>query len=127
MSITNELSVAWDGLDAAELDAVGVLATSIGGMSRPLEQFLRSAVDAELKHRDELRVKPLQAPDFDAWSDADVAHGYFAAVTIETASHASERLAGWGSCLLHTVCGEMATRLLIRHSATEVLKRCDNN
>ena len=72
-------------------------------------------------------IYPRQVPDFESWSDRELSNSYMAAVTIEGAAHVSERLHEWASMLLHSVCLHMATRLEMRHRATEVMKRCDRN
>ena len=126
MAAPQELSQAWDRLTDEELDCVEVLSVTVRPVSTPMADFLKSAVASESGHRSELKTKPRQVPDFESWTDRELADSYMASITIEGASAVSPRLHEWASMLLHSVCLHMATRLEVRHLATEV-KRCDTN
>jgi len=121
MGSPTELAKSWDRLDADEMDCIELLSSTVSQVSQPMADFLRRALTDESGHRESLKVKSRQIPEFDAWTDADVADGYMAAVMIQTACNASQRLKEWADLLIGTVCCEMAARLQMRHSYTEVM------
>jgi len=121
MGSTHELSLTWDRLDAEELRAVQIIAESkqMATVSRKLRQFLASCVESEANHREFLATKRQQVPNWDEWSDLELAFGYQASVMVERACEPhTERLRQWSELLRKAVCNEMASRLEVRHIMT---------
>ena len=118
-----EFIEAWQRLDLRHLEVIAKIGRSpqLAKTSVPLQHFIARSLNSEADHREHFATKADQKPDFDDWSDGELADAYFGCLLVERAVEGTdERLSEFAALLRLCVCTEMAERLTAMQMAKDL-------